>query len=185
MRVGSLHVGQTTITFPTGTGVGLSMIPPGATCVPPMRLASRIGRGFWCRRATLRFSTTTLRSLGRASRTRPCLPRSLPASICTRSPFFTFIVGISEHLRSQRDDLHEVLLAQLARDRPEDAGAARIALVVDDHGGVLVECDRRAVVPAERLLRADDDGADDLALLDGALRCRGLDGADDDVAHAR
>ena len=48
---------------------------------------------------------------------------------------------------ARRDDLHEVLLAQLAGDRPEDARAARVALVVDDHGGVLVEarssCRRR------------------------------------------
>src|SRR6201987_4372118 len=94
-------------------------------------------------------------------------------------------LGHLEHLRGERDDLHEVLLAQLPRDRPEDAGAARIALVVDDHGGVLVERDRRAVDAAERLARADDDRLHDLALLHGALRRRRLDGADDDVADAR
>src|SRR5262249_24654734 len=88
-RVGSLHVGQTTITLPTGTAIGREMIPPGAICVPPIRLASRIGRGFVCFFATLRFSTTTTRSRGRASSTRPCLPRSLPESICTRSPLCT------------------------------------------------------------------------------------------------
>src|SRR3954449_7216956 len=92
---------------------------------------------------------------------------------------------MSEHLRSKADDLHEVLLAQLARDGPEDAGTARIARVVDDHGRVLVERDRGSVVAAERLLRPHDDGAHDLALLDRALRGRGLDGADDDVADAR
>src|SRR5207237_10269256 len=91
----------------------------------------------------------------------------------------------SEHRRSKADDLHEVLLAQLARDGPEDAGAARVALLVDDHGGVLVECDRGAVVAAERLLRPHDDRAHDLALLDGALRRGRFDGADDDVADAR
>src|SRR5581483_11104767 len=81
-------------------------------------------------------------------------------------------------------DLHEVLLAQLAGDRPEDARATRVSLVVDDHRGVLVERDRRAVVAAERLLRAHDDRANDLALLHGALRRRRLHGADDDVADA-
>src|SRR5438874_9053258 len=90
-----------------------------------------------------------------------------------------------EHLRGERDDLHEVLLAQLPRDWPEDAGAARVALVVDDHGRVLVERDRRAVDAAERLARSDDDGLHDLALLHSALRGRRLDGADDDVADAR
>src|SRR4051794_11733429 len=118
--------------------------------------------------------------------TRPCLPRSLPLRMWTRSPFLILMVcATSEHLRRQRDDFHEVLLAQLACDRPEDAGAARVALVVDDHGRVLVERDRRAVVPAERLLRAHDNRADDLALLHGTLRRRGLDRADDDVADAR
>src|SRR5260370_1759584 len=89
-----------------------------------------------------------------------------------------------EHLRCERDDLHEVLLAQLARDGSEDARPARVALVVDDHGGVLVERDRRAVVAPERLLRPHDDRAHDLALVDRALRGRRLDGADDDVANA-
>src|SRR5438105_1121858 len=121
--------------------------------------------------------------LGSASTTRPFLPASLPRRTCTTSPFRIFMVwAISEHLRGKADDLHEVLLAQLARDGPEDAGAARVALLVDDHGGVLVEGDRRAVVAAERLLRPHDHCAYDLALLDGALRGRRLDSADDDVA---
>jgi hypothetical protein len=49
-------------------------------------------RGLVCRLARLRFSTITRRSLGRATRTRPRLPRSFPASTCTRSPFSTFIL---------------------------------------------------------------------------------------------
>src|SRR5947208_12710761 len=63
-----------------------------------------------------------------------------------------------QNLRRERDDLHEVLLAQLAGDRAEDAGSARVALIVDDHRGVLVEGDLRSVVAAERLARANDDG---------------------------
>ena len=51
-----------------------------------------------------------------------------------------------EHLRGERDDLHVVAIAQLAGHRPEDAGPARVARGVDDHGGVLVEGDVRAVV---------------------------------------
>src|SRR4029079_9603285 len=116
MRVGSLHVGQTSITFDTETADGRSMIPPGAICVPPMREASRIGRGFWWRFMTFRFSTITLLSRGRASRTRPCLPRSLPVSIWTVSPLLILICVVAmwflEHLRREADDLHEVLLAQ-------------------------------------------------------------------------
>src|SRR5439155_3659512 len=43
----------------------------------------------------------------------------------------------------------------------------------------------RAVLAPVGLLRADDDGLYDLALLDSSLRGRRLDGADDDVADAR
>src|SRR3954451_3204906 len=90
-----------------------------------------------------------------------------------------------EHLRSKRDDLHEPAVAQLAGHRPEDARPARVVGLVDDHRGVLVEADVRAVVATEGLLRAHDDRADDLALLDRALRRRLLDGRGDDVTHAR
>src|SRR5207244_1659876 len=207
-RVGRLHTGQTTITFPTGSGVGLSITPPGVIAEPPIRLVFWIGRGFVCRFAMFRFSTITLRSFGRASMTRPCLPRSLPLRMWTRSPLRTLMfVLISQllaseathqtgqmksaqhfslqHLRSERHDFHEVLFPQLARDRAEDARAARVALVVDDHGGVLVEGNRRPVVASVRLPRADDHRLHDLALLDRALRCRLLDRSDDDVAHPR
>src|SRR3954453_14935303 len=95
-----------------------------------------------------------------------------------------------EHLRREAHDLHEVAVAQLARDGPEDSGAARVVLRVDDDGGVLVEGDVRAVVAPELLLRAHDDRLDDLALLDRPLRVgllarRGDDVADAGVAPAR
>src|SRR4051812_31424143 len=90
-----------------------------------------------------------------------------------------------EHLRRERDDLHEVALAQLARDGPEDAGPARVVLRVDDDGGVLVEGDVRAVLAAVLLLRAHDDGGHDVALLDRPLRVGLLDRRLDDVADAR
>src|SRR3954452_10212270 len=89
-----------------------------------------------------------------------------------------------EHLRREADDLHEVAVAQLAGDGAEDARPPRIVLGVDDHRGVLVEGDVRAVLAPELLLRAHDDGLDDLALLDGALRVGLLDGRRDDVADA-
>src|SRR3954468_20147783 len=90
-----------------------------------------------------------------------------------------------EHLRREAHDLHEVAVAQLARDRPEDSGAARVVLRVDDDGGVLVEGDVRAVVAPELLLRAHDDRLDYLALLDRPLRVGLLDRRGDDVADAR
>ena len=57
----------------------------------------------------------------------------------------------SQHLRSERDDLHELLGAQLASDRPEDAGADRLVVLVDQHGRVRVEPDVAAVLRATPL----------------------------------
>src|SRR4051794_1158914 len=116
--------------------------------------------------------------------TLPVLPLSLPAMTTTLSSARSF-AGISEHLRRQRHDLHEPAVAQLARHRAEDARAARVVLGVDDHRGVLVEGDVRAVVAPELLLRAHDDRLDDVALLDRPVRVGLLDGRDDDVPHAR
>src|SRR6476469_6073167 len=92
---------------------------------------------------------------------------------------------VLEHLWSQADDLHEVLLTQLTGNRPEDARPARVAGCVDDHCGVLVERNQRSVVASEGLLRAHDDGLHHFALLDRALRGCGLDGRRDDVADTR
>src|ERR671915_1787564 len=111
----------------------------------------------------------------------PVLPLSLPEITMTSSSVRSFI---SEHLRGKRDDLHEPAVAQLAGHRPEDARAARVVLRVDDHRGVLVEGDVSAVLAPELLLRAHDDGLDDVALLDRALRGGLLDRGGDDVAHA-
>src|SRR4051794_3738644 len=102
----------------------------------------------------------------------------------TTSSSLRILAAMLEDLRRQADDLHEVAVAQLAGDRPEDARAARVVLRVDDHGRVLVEGDVRAVLAPELLLRAHDDGLDDLALLDRPLRVGLLDGGGDDVADA-
>src|SRR5215212_513522 len=114
--------------------------------------------------------------------TLPVLPFSLP-EITTTSSLVRIL--ISEHLRRERDDAHEAAVAQLAGHGPEDARAARVVGRVEDHRGVLVEGDVGAVFAPELLLRAHDDRLDDLALLDGALRVRLLDGRRDDVAHPR
>src|SRR5689334_23383952 len=111
--------------------MSLSMMPP---CI-----VARVGR--WCFLATLTPSTMTLPSVGMARMTSPSLPRSLPMSTRTRSPLRTFMPGMSQHLRRERDDPHELLVAQLTTDRPEDAGAAGLLLLVDEDGRVLVEAD--------------------------------------------
>src|SRR3954468_4483382 len=131
-------------------------------------------------------STTTRSFLGSTRSTLPVLPRSLPLMTMTSSSRrISPAPAILEPLRGERDDLHVVAVAQLAGHRPEDARAARVARGVDDHGGVLVEGDVRAVVAPELLLRAHDDGLDDLALLDGALRAGLLDRRGDHVTDVR
>src|SRR3954454_10710722 len=142
-------------------------------------------------------STETRSFCGSTRRTLPDFPRSFPLMTTTSSSLRILrarglraagvlaLRAMLEHLRCQRDDLHVVAIAQLAGHRPEDARPARVAGRVDDHGGVLVEGDVRAVVAPELLLRAHDDGLDDLALLDGALRAGLLDGRGDHVTDVR
>src|SRR4051812_47072505 len=85
---------------------------------------------------------------------------------------------------SERHDLHEALGTQFTRHGPEDAGADGLQLVVEQHGGIAVELDQRAVRPANALGGADHDSAIDLALFDAAARRSFLDADLDDVADA-
>src|SRR5258708_9955746 len=84
-----------------------------------------------------------------------------------------------QHFGGERHDLHEPLVAQLARDRPENARADRLELGREQHGGVGVEADQRAIRAADALARAHDDGVVDLALLPASagsgVRDRDLD----------
>src|ERR1700733_10049070 len=86
-----------------------------------------------------------------------------------------------QHLRGKRDDLHEALFPQLAANRPEDAGSTRVVVGLDDHGRVLVEPDVAAVGAAALLDGANDDGLDDLTLLDVAAGDGVFDRRNDDA----
>src|SRR5690554_558067 len=131
---------------------------------------------------------TRLRS-AKISMTLPCLPRSPPRSwrrpemTCTRSPFL--MLAISDYLRCQRDDLHELLVAKLATDRSEDARAAGVPVTLEEHSGILIELDVGAVGSTGLLLGANDDRLDDLALLDVSARDGVFHGRDDNVAESR
>src|SRR5690606_8057119 len=70
-------------------------------------------------------------------------------------------------------------------DRAEDTGATRVAVVLQNDGGVLVEADVRAVRTAALLDGANDDRLDDVTLLHVATGDRVLDGGDNDVTDAR
>ena len=99
-----------------------------------------------------------------------------------------FVLLSSQHFRRERDDLHELLLAQLAGDRPEHARPDRLALVGDQDRGVVVEADVRAVPPALVPARPHDHRPDDtLAVLLDERRIRRalLDRGRDDVAETR
>src|SRR3954470_18808764 len=99
--------------------------------------------------------TTTRLSVGSTRSTSPTLPLLRPAITLTRSPLRIFILLVMglQHLRRERDDLHELLGAQLAGRRAGDAGADRLVLLVDQHGGVAVEADGAAVDAAQRKRR--------------------------------
>src|SRR5690606_17608924 len=91
----------------------------------------------------------------------------------------------SEHLRRERDDLHELPIAQLAANRPEDACASRFVVVLDEHRGVLVEPNVGAVGATLLLRGPDNHGPDDVTTLHVGARDGVLDGGDDDVTDTR
>src|SRR5260221_1929176 len=90
-----------------------------------------------------------------------------------------------QHFRRERHDLHEPLVAQLARDRSEDARADRLELGGEQHGGIGVEADQRAVRAAHALARAHDHRVVDLDLLHASSRRRVLDRDLDHVTDVR
>src|SRR5579859_7774178 len=126
--------------------------------------------------------TTTRFLSGITAVTVPRLDRSFPAITTTRSS--RRIRAISEHLRGERYDPHEVSVAQLARHGTEDTRSSRYILLVDDDRRVLIEADVRAVGPTVLLGGTDDDGPNDLALLHRSTRRCLLDRCHDDVADS-
>src|SRR4051812_45337947 len=94
-------------------------------------------------------------------------------------------VRLLEDFRGQRHDLHEPLRAELPRDGPEDARADRLELGVQQHRGIGVELDHRAVGAADAVRRAHHDRAVDLALLHAAARRGAFHAHLDDVPDAR
>src|SRR5207245_3790949 len=182
IRVGRPHAGQTTCTFEMSMNCSLTVSPP--VCPPREPCAGRTGR---CRVTRATPSTMPLPLSGSTFTTRPRFPRSLPAITWTSSFLCTSTdcrMGL-QHLRGERDDLHEPLLPQLPGHGPEDARPSGVSLLVDEHHGVLVELDIRAVGPAALLGGAHHHGPHHVALLDPAPGQCILDRGHDDVADAR
>src|ERR1700742_263554 len=115
----------------------------------------------------LRPSTRT-RSSASTSITAPFRPLSRPAIRITVSPLRIFFICqfLSEHFRRERNNLHELHVAQLARHRSKNTRADRIELVGKRHGDVGVEADRPSAGAPHAALGAHDDGVIDLSLLD-------------------
>src|SRR5690606_5831840 len=78
-----------------------------------------------------------------------------------------------------------VLGAQLAGDRSKDAGANRLALVVDQHRRIAIEADQRAVRTAHTFSRAHDHSPHHLTLFHATTRYGILHRHHDGVSDAR
>src|SRR6478672_13911073 len=104
-------------------GASAVMMPPP---VPPCWAA------LVCRLMRFTPSTTTRPCSRSTSMTLPSAPLSLPAITLTVSPFLILTL-ISEHLRRQRNDLHELLVAQLTAHGTEDARATGLPVGTKDH----------------------------------------------------
>src|SRR5262249_47939692 len=86
---------------------------------------------------------------------------------------------------SERDDLHVILGAKFTRYRTKDAGADRLHLRVDQHRGIAIEADDRAVRTLDVLGDPHHHRLHHLALLHPPARDRLLDRHDDHVADGR
>src|SRR5262249_31064899 len=74
-------------------------------------------------------------------------------------------------------------VAQFPCDRPEDAGSARVFLIVDQDNRVAVKLHVRAITAPGRIPDANDDAADDVARLDITSGRGFLHAGDDDVSQ--
>src|SRR5438067_9841343 len=153
----------------------LSTIPP----VTPV-----LGFGLTAFLATFTPSTMTCSPSTRLLTT-PRLPLSLPARTTTSS--FLRILSIATPLQNfwcQGHDLHELLGAQLARHRPEDAGTDRLQLGVQQDSSIAVELDQGTVLAAHTFGGTHDNSVVNFTLFDAATWGCDFDGDLDHVANA-
>src|SRR5579885_1058181 len=72
-----------------------------------------------------------------------------------------------DNLRSERHNLHEFLIAQLARDGTKHARSHRLADFINQHRRIRIEPDIGAVLAARLLAHPHDHASHHLAFLDG------------------
>src|SRR5258705_8904800 len=127
MRVDSPPSGHPSCTLLAWSAASRSTMPP---------LMLRWGFGRVWRLIMLTPSTISRFLVGSTFSTRPRLPLSLPVLTDTVSFRRIGVCNLDmalKNLWSQRNNLHEAALAQLARHGTEHARADRLVLIVDEH----------------------------------------------------
>src|SRR5690606_27520812 len=146
-------LGLNNATLETAIGISLSTMPP---CTGGMAF----GLAFWCFLAMLMPSTST-RSSSNTRSTVPRRPLSFPLMTTTSSPFLILFISnflgpsALQAFRRQRNDLHKLVRAKLARHRPENAGADRLEPGIEEHCCVAVKANQRTILAANALARAN------------------------------
>src|SRR5690606_17411699 len=107
-------------------------------------------------------------------------PEAFPARL---RPLCSWPRAMSNHLRRERNALHEPLLAQRPAHRPADPGRPRLPRVVGDDRRLLVAPDVRSVPTAHLLGRPHHDRLRDIALLHRPVGQGILDRDHDRIAH--
>src|ERR1043166_2308925 len=141
-------------------------------------------------------SIFTLPRVGATASTRPRFPLSRPAIRTTWSFFLIFArllaftlfspgARASNYFRRQRNYLHVILVAQLARDRTKHARPDWRAIFFNQHGGILIETNVGAVATTDFFPRSHNHGILDSALLDRAIRRSFLHSNLDSIAKTR
>src|SRR5580658_5590204 len=100
-------------------------------------------------------------------------------------PAFPVFFSWLPHFRSERDDLGELLVAQFAGYRPEDARPNRLVRIVNQYRRVIVKTDVRSVLAPLLFARAHNHALHHRSLLYLAFRLRFLHRRRDDVAQSR
>ena len=88
----------------------------------------------------------------------------------------------SNNFRRERNDFHELFFPQFAGDGPEYSGAARLTLIVQQDGGVVIEAYIGTIPAADFLLSSHHHRPGNFPLLDGTGGYGGFHRHDDDVA---
>src|SRR6476620_4746578 len=154
MRVCLPQLPQTIATLET-------LMPASFSMIPPLIFLDGLGR-VW-RLMMLACSTSTVFFRALTANTLPLLPASRPDITFTWSPLRSKMVCrliccalmCLPDFRSQRDDLGELLLAQLSCHRTENTGSDGLIGIVNQNCGVVVKANVSAILAARFFTHSD------------------------------